>query len=141
MPAAPRTSTRVLVVQDEAIARELLVRLLRMGGYEVLSADTGERAFVIMREWRGRIDCLFTEIKLPGLVDGWIVGDEFQLLNPLRPVVYADADPPRRMPDAAFVRKPFSSLDVLERVRAMTEPALAADPPAKPEPPAALMAS
>jgi hypothetical protein len=45
------------------------------------------------------------------------------------------------MPDAAFVRKPFSPFDVLERVRAMTEPALAADPPAKPEPPAALMAS
>ena len=110
MPAAPRTSTRVLVVQDEAIARELLVRLLRMGGYEVLSADTGERAFVIMREWRGRIDCLFTEIKLRGLVDGWIVGDEFQLLNPLQPIVYADADPARRMPDAAFVRKPFSPL-------------------------------
>jgi CheY-like chemotaxis protein len=144
MLAAPRTLFRVLVVQGNPITRELLVHLLRIGGYDVLSAGTGERAFVTMREWRGRIDCLFTEITLPGLVDGWIVADEFRQSNPLRPVICAsdiDADCGRRMPNAAFVRKPVSPLDVLERVKRMTEPVVEADAPAWPEPPVAAIAS
>ena len=144
MPTDPRPSFRVLIVQNDAITRELLVHLLRMGGYDILSVDTGERAFITMREWRGRIDCLFTDINLPGLVDGWIVGDEFRLCNPLRPIVFAsecDADFERRTPDTAFVRRPTSPLDVLECVKRMTEPVVEADPPVWSEPPAVLMAS
>ena len=144
MLAIPHKSLRILVVQDEAITRELLAHLLRMGGYEVLCADTGERALMTMRKWRGRIDRLFTGIKLPGLVDGWILGDEFRVSNPLRPILYAsdaDADYRRRMPDTAFVRAPVSPYDVLERVKLMTEPAFEADSSASSEPLPILMAS
>jgi len=144
MSAISRTSLRILVVQDEAIIRELLAHLLRMGGYEVLCADTGERALMTMRKWRGRIDCLFTGIKLPGLVDGWILADEFHVSNPLRPIIYAsenDADYRWRMPDTAFVRAPVSPIEVLERVKLMTEPVFEADSPASSEPLPVLMAS
>jgi CheY-like chemotaxis protein len=144
MPAISRTSLRILVVQDEPITRELLAHLLRMGGYEVLCADTGGHALMTMRKWRGRIDCLFTGIKLPGLVDGWILADEFRVSNPLRPIIYAsenDADYRRRMPDTAFVRAPVSPIEVLERVKLMTEPVFEADSPASSEPLPVLMAS
>ena len=70
MPITPSATMRALIVQTEAITRELLAHLLRMGGYDVVSADTGERALITMRRWRGWIDLLLTDIKLPGLVDG-----------------------------------------------------------------------
>ena len=64
---------RVLVVEDEPIAREILGDLLKMAGYDVLSAGTGEQALLTLVRERGRIDCLFTAVELPGLVDGWMV--------------------------------------------------------------------
>ncbi len=37
------------------------------------------------------IDWLFADIRLPGAVDGWVVGSEFRLTHPFRPIVYASA--------------------------------------------------
>lgn len=144
MPGFPHASMRVLVVQDEAISRELLAHLLRMSGYEPLAADTGESAFTTIRRWRGRIDCLFSTIRLPGLIDGWIVGDEFRRLNPNRPVLYAadgEADPKRCMPGALYLQAPASPLDVLEHIKGLTRPAVEPAPPAYSEPERALLAS
>src|ERR671914_649190 len=82
-PAPPRcaqpTRPRILVVEDEPIAREILGDLLKMAGYDVLSAHTGEQALLLLVQERGRIDCLFTAVELPGLVDGWMLADEFRV--------------------------------------------------------------
>ena len=128
---------KVLVVEDEAVTRELLVQMLQTGGFEVLAADTGERAFRMMRAWRGRLDLLFTETRLPGLVDGWILGDEFRRSHPQRPIIYAaagEAAPSQQAADAALVRKPVSVLDVLALVKRLTEALKTASAVPSPEP-------
>jgi len=143
MPTAAPT-LRVLIVQNEAIARELWAHFLQMGGYDVLSSETGERALTLARRWRGRIDCLVTAVKLPGLVDGWMVADAFRLCNPLRPVVYScdtDEDLDRREPNAAFIRLPTSPLDLLERVKRMIDPVSDAGSARMSEPIPVLLAS
>ena len=127
MSEIQRTPPRVLVVEDEAITRELLVQMLRTGGFEVLSAETGERAFRMVRAWRGRLDLLFTETRLPGLVDGWILGDEFRRSHPQRPIIYAaegETGHSQQTTGAALVRKPVFVLDVLALVKRLTEAAL-----------------
>ena len=144
MSGLPHASMRVLVVQDDAISRELLAHLLQMSGYEPMAADTGESAFATIRRWRGRIDCLFSAVKLPGLIDGWILGDEFRRLNPNRPILFAlDSDVNSRgyMPDAVYLEAPVSPLDVLERIKGLTRPAVEAVPLAYSEPERALVAS
>lgn len=144
MPAFPQASARVLIVQNEAISRELLAHLLRMSGYEPMTADTGESAFTAIRKWRGRIDCLFSVVRLPGLIDGWILGDEFRRWNPDRPVLLAvdnSLDASRRMPSVAYLITPVSPLDVLERIKGLTRPAPEAAPVADSEPPPVLLAS
>jgi CheY-like chemotaxis protein len=80
---------RILVVEDEPVARDILSDLLRMGGYDAVCASTGEQALLILRRERDRIDGLFTEIALPGLVDGWMVAEEFRGMRPAGPVVFA----------------------------------------------------
>ena len=85
------TKPRILVVEDQPIARDILTDLLRMAGYEAVCAGTGEQALVTLMRERGRVDGLFTEIELPGLVDGWIVAEEFRNMQPSGPIVFGSA--------------------------------------------------
>lgn len=68
---------RILIVDDNPARRETLTRWLRAEGYDVDAADTGEEAFVILRDRSRPIDWLYTRASLPGLVDGWILADEY----------------------------------------------------------------
>jgi DNA-binding NtrC family response regulator len=62
---APRA--RVLVVEDEIVLQDLLLRMLESEGYEVASADTGEEA--LERLGRELFDVVLLDLNLPG-VDG-----------------------------------------------------------------------
>ena len=46
------------------------------------------KGWCCFREWPRRIDWLYTKAELPGLVDGWILPDEFHQAHPSRPVLY-----------------------------------------------------
>jgi CheY-like chemotaxis protein len=114
---------RVLVVENEPIAREILGDLLKMAGYEVLSAHTGEHALLTLVQERGRIDCLFTALELPGLVDGWMLADEFRVVDASRPVVFAARAKPgkgRRPQGAAFVAHPVLPPKAVDAVNKVT---------------------
>jgi CheY-like chemotaxis protein len=96
MNPAVTSQPRILIVEDEPIARDILTDLLRMAGYETVCAATGEQALLTLMRERDRIDGLFTEIDLPGLVDGWIVAEEFRNARPSGPAVLAGR--PRSVP-------------------------------------------
>jgi signal transduction histidine kinase/DNA-binding response OmpR family regulator len=68
-PAGPRT--RVLVVDDDQAARELLQRgLEKEAGFEVLLAGNGEDGVRLARE--ARPDVITLDVLMPGM-DGWAV--------------------------------------------------------------------
>jgi PleD family two-component response regulator len=64
---------RILVVEDDPLIREFVVEALREEGYDVIHAANGEEALA----WclRRVADVLFTDIKLPGHVDGWQIAE------------------------------------------------------------------
>jgi DNA-binding response OmpR family regulator len=64
---------RILVADDNPIFRETLAQRLRILGHDVITAETGERAFLILRDWSRPIGWLDTRAALPGLIDGWIL--------------------------------------------------------------------
>lgn len=69
-----------------------------------------------MRERGAEIDWLFADIVLPGLVTGWIVGAEFHLNHPLKPIIYASAfkqDVSRKAWGSIFLEKPIKPADVV----------------------------
>ena len=68
---------RILLVDDNHIFRETLAQRLRDAGYQVATAETGERAFLALRDWIHPVDWLYTRAKLPGLIDGTILADEY----------------------------------------------------------------
>ena len=135
MNATVSHRARVLVADHDQTTRGMLVQFLEVSGFEVISADTGERALLALREWGRRIDWLFTAVALPGLVDGWIVADEYHWHHPERAVVHACApgtDYAQSSGRSIFVRKPVSPIDVLTIIKqlAETDPAWARQPPA-----------
>jgi CheY-like chemotaxis protein len=114
------TKTRILVVEDEPVTREIVTRYLQGAGFDTLSALSGEEALEILRSNGPAIDWLLTDINLPGCIDGWIVGAEFHLSYPLRSVVYASAFAPRsRAPTAGgvYVPKPYSPAAIVDLLR------------------------
>jgi CheY-like chemotaxis protein len=64
--------TTVLVVDDDAPIRHMLVFALELLGYRVLQAADGLQALEVVREQR--VDLVTLDIMMPGL-DGWHVAD------------------------------------------------------------------
>ena len=110
---------RVLVVDPSPMSGQLTAESLQSEGYDVVAAATGERALILLREWPRRIDWLYTAIELPGLVDGWIVADEYHQTHPSRSVIYADGRSVERRtrPNAVFLQAPVPPGAVLRALR------------------------
>jgi CheY-like chemotaxis protein len=119
---AQPSQSKILVVQSEAVTREILLQLLRMAGFDALSATTGEQALVLLRKHRNDIGWLLTELEMPGLVCGAVLADEFHSFHPSRPVVFTSAhagESPTETAQAVVLPQPVSPLRVLETLQAL----------------------
>ena len=115
----------ILVVEDEPLVRDLLVTELEEVGYKVVAVDAGEEALAILQDHTREIDWLFTDIRLPGSIDGWLVADAFRLAHPLRPVVYATAHAPEQdrhcLQGSYFFRKPYRPAQIVAAFRRLSD--------------------
>lgn len=106
----------VLVVEDERFVRDMIARDLQEAGYEVLTADTGAQAIALL-ELDGPIDCLVTDVRLPGVFDGWSVAERFRESDPGIPVIYTTAfggSDPRRVEPSIILGKPYRPAALLD---------------------------
>jgi len=71
---------RILVVDDEAPIREMLVEFLGMRGYKVTFAENGRDALNILQ--RQRVDLILTDMKMPELGGIELLGEVSQLRSP-----------------------------------------------------------
>jgi signal transduction histidine kinase/DNA-binding response OmpR family regulator len=107
-PASPG-STRVLVVDDDAAARDLLERFLVREGYAVVTAEGGVEALRLAREQPP--DIITLDVLMPQM-DGWAVLGELKSDPALReiPVVLLTMTDDRRLGyalgAAEFITKP-----------------------------------
>ncbi|HPC83154.1 MAG TPA: PAS domain S-box protein [Thermoanaerobaculaceae bacterium] len=61
------TTRGVLVVEDQASVREVVIEMLEEAGYRALGAPDGQSALAVMRERGHEIDCIFLDLTMPGL--------------------------------------------------------------------------
>jgi CheY-like chemotaxis protein len=112
----------VLVVEDNDDVRELAESVLGMAGYAVLAAASGEQALDLLRGG-ARVDLLFTDVIMPGGMNGLQLVDEARRLRPRLPVLvttgYMDELPGREQGQRLnILAKPYKHGDLLERVEA-----------------------
>jgi DNA-binding NtrC family response regulator len=107
---------RILVVDDNHIFRETLAQKLRDTGYHVIIAETGERAFFALRDWSRPVDWLYTRARLPGLIDGAILADEYHDSHAHRAVIIA-ASESRMSQQGDIILKHPTPMAVLDTLR------------------------
>jgi signal transduction histidine kinase/CheY-like chemotaxis protein/putative methionine-R-sulfoxide reductase with GAF domain len=76
---------RILVVEDEAPVRDVLVDLLRTAGHAVHPAEDGPGGLRLV-EQVGPVDVALVDLGLPGM-SGWEVAERLRILDPALPVV------------------------------------------------------
>ena len=81
-------AAKILVVDDDAVARELLADALKKEGYDVEAFANGADA--ITRGKQGKIDLVLTDIRM-GTVDGLTVLREFKHFSPDTSIVLLTA--------------------------------------------------
>lgn len=117
------TAGRILVVDDEATMRRLLEKLLKMEGYEVVLASTGEQA--LAEVFARGADTVLLDMRMPGM-SGLDVCRQLRA-HPRTvhtPVVFItavnDRDLRRKGMEAGaddFLSKPFDEVELLARIR------------------------
>jgi CheY-like chemotaxis protein len=113
----PRRTT-VLIVEDEPGLRELMVEELIDAGFEVLDAEIGHAAVAIIDSGRP-IDVLFTDIRLPGVLDGWQIAQHAREVYPAIHVIYASGysgDLSAQVPNSLYVRKPYLPAAIIAEI-------------------------
>ena len=98
----------VLVVEDEALVRDLIVDVLTEDGFEVHAVASARDALShLAAHWP--VDVLFTDVELPDDIDGARLAVLARKLSPDLAVVYTSAGACRidKVPGSLFVAKPY----------------------------------
>jgi two-component system chemotaxis response regulator CheY len=113
-------NTRILIVDDSALARRMMRQILESAGYEVEEAGDGAQA--LERYFLNRHDLVFLDNVMDRMY-GLEVLAKFRELNPEVRVVMATADVQTSTRDeakaagaAAYINKPFNKEKVLQLV-------------------------
>ncbi len=70
-PPAPPEAETILVVEDEILARTAIAEYLRHCGYRVVEAASADEAMAVLKETAIQVDIVFSDIKMPGSLDGF----------------------------------------------------------------------
>lgn len=113
---------KILVVDDDDLVRTVAVEALEEAGFDVIEATTGEEAIERCRE---RIaDILFTDVRLPGRIDGWDIAEHCREADPGLPVVYATGysiKESRLVPGSHLFQKPYKVDLLVEVIRGLAK--------------------
>jgi PAS domain S-box-containing protein len=117
----------ILVVEDEDALRLYTVEILGELGYRVLAAVNGADALDIIKR-QDDIDLLFTDIVMPGGMNGRRLADEALRLRHKLKVLFttgytanAIVHHGRVDPDVALLTKPFSYAQLSAKIRALLD--------------------
>ena len=83
---------RVLIVEDEALIRLALGDFLESSGFRVIEASTGDQAAQILERGGPPIDLVFSDVRMPGTMDGLKLASWIRERHPELPVFLASGD-------------------------------------------------
>lgn len=113
----------VLLVEDEAPVRAFASRALRLRGYTVLEADSGEEALEILKDPDLRVDIFVSDVVMPGMDGPTWVRKALETRKDVRVIFvsgYAEenfGDEQSRIPNSVFLPKPFSLSELTQTVQ------------------------
>jgi DNA-binding NtrC family response regulator len=117
----------VLVVEDEVLIRLVIADYLRECGFKVYEAGTAQEAVEILESNQAAINLVFSDIRLPGDMNGFALGQWIRTNRPGLPVLLTSGD--AKKSDAAkelcenepFFAKPYDVQLVVAQIRTIIE--------------------
>ncbi len=119
----------ILVVEDDPDVRAFTVETVRELGYDVLEARDGVNALNVLRQVPpGEIDLLFSDVVLPGGMNGQQLAQQAVVLHPRLKVLFATGyardvivHHGRLDPGVELITKPFAFDDLAARIRSVLD--------------------
>ena len=111
----------ILVVDDEELIRMVVEDALANGGYEVVTASTGEDAIKLLNSAEGRYRALVTDIDLGSGLNGWAVAHRAREIDHSFPIVYMSGKSAadwavEGVPNSIMLAKPFAPAQLVTAV-------------------------
>jgi PAS domain S-box-containing protein len=124
--ALPRGTESVLVVEDNADVRAMVVTQLKSLGYRVTEADSGDAAVALLGERAGEFDLLISDMVMPGEIDGLALARMARERWPKLAIllttgfsdVIVDESGDGKAIDFGVLRKPYRKADIARAMRA-----------------------
>jgi CheY-like chemotaxis protein len=116
----------VLLVEDEGLIAEMICLALEEQGYRVHLFDNARDALEILASDEA-VDILFTDINLPGNMDGSVLAVKAREMRPDLPVIFASGrwgllDKLQSVPHSTVLPKPYSVSRACEAVANLLSP-------------------
>jgi two-component system cell cycle sensor histidine kinase/response regulator CckA len=109
-------SETVLVVEDDADVRSVVIRVLQGRGFAVLEAPDGPEALDVLRDASGHVDLLITDAVMPEMEGRQLIAKVQKQYPDLRVLLMSGYDA-ERAGVAAYLAKPFTPAQLTRTVR------------------------
>jgi PAS domain S-box-containing protein len=121
--SSPGRGETILMVEDTALVRSAVKRMLANLGYEVIDVTTGQEAIAVLQSDQA-IDLLFTDMVLPGGMGGSDLALAAQRLRPkIRILLTSGYTQTKALPTASdgstnlpLISKPYTKAELAERL-------------------------
>ena len=113
----------ILVVEDEALIRLIVVEELTDRGFQVFEAETGDIAATMIRADGRAVSLLITDLHMPGRLDGFAVASLVRKHYPEAPIIFTTGRPDiardlvQLRANDALLSKPFVPSQLIALVR------------------------
>jgi two-component system, response regulator PdtaR len=119
----PLVGSVILIVEDEFLIREDAAETVWKAGFEVIKAANADEAIAIL-EARADIHVVFTDIQMPGSMDGIklarFVRNRWPPIKILATSGFVRVGPDDLPPGSVFLAKPYSAPEVVATLRKLT---------------------
>jgi two-component system, response regulator PdtaR len=106
----------VLLVEDEEMISSIVSEAMAAHGFDVNAVGDAESALRYLESGK-RVDVMFTDVNLPGAMNGAMLAAEVRAMRPEMPIVYTSGRYTQSaieplVPRSIFVAKPYDIADV-----------------------------
>jgi two-component system cell cycle sensor histidine kinase/response regulator CckA len=118
LPEKSRVAGAILVVDDEPLVRTMARTILADHGYMVLTASSAEEALTLLSRSDPPVDVLLTDLVMPGLSGRELMERVRQSWPRVKLLCMSGyVMPADKQPEAGYLQKPFTSAELVARVR------------------------